>query len=236
MASALEPAGQRIREHLDTERVLRAAVGSLHRDLECRRTTAWLCDRGELPRLTAILGDPVAGLLHPPPSVADAAARGRAVSNQLIGDLAVPMVAPTGVMGVLYLERSTHPGLEGWESEEWRFAEQIAHEAALALQAAHLYERALSEKEKSKAILDRVADAVVVTDASGTILQWNPAAERTFGRPAGGALGGRCGAVLDLRTDDRELVCAGGCPLLELAGTDPGLGAELWRQRAAGER
>ncbi|HJR19120.1 MAG TPA: PAS domain-containing sensor histidine kinase [Actinomycetota bacterium] len=168
--------------------------------------------------------------------MADAAARGRAVSNQLIGDLAVPMVAPTGVMGVLYLERSTHPGLEGWESEEWRFAEQIAHEAALALQAAHLYERALSEKEKSKAILDRVADAVVVTDASGTILQWNPAAERTFGRPAGGALGGRCGAVLDLRTDDRELVCTGGCPLLELAGTDPGLGTELWRQRGAGDR
>ncbi|MGH2785397.1 MAG: ATP-binding protein [Actinomycetota bacterium] len=236
LSSALDPAGQRIREHLDTDRVLRAAIEALHRNLECRRTTAWLRNRDDLPRLAATLGDPIAGPPHPPPSVADAAVRGRAVSNQLVGDLAVPMVVPTGVMGVLYLERSKHPGLEGWESEEWGFAEHVAREAALALQAAHLYERALSEKEKSQAILDRVADAVVVTGASGTILQWNPAAERTFGSAAGHALGDRCGAVLALRSEDRELVCGDGCPLLELTGTDPGLGVELWRQRPTGER
>ena len=169
--------------------------------------------------------------------MADAAVRGRAFSNQLVGDLALPMVAPTGVMGVLYLERNRHPGLEGWESEERRFAEEIAREAALALQSAHLYERALSEKEKSQAILDRVADAVVVTDAAGTILQWNPAAERIFGSAAGRAIGGRCGAALALHSDDRELGCDGICPLLELAGTDhPGLGTELWRQRPSGDR
>lgn len=237
LSTALDAAGRRIREHLDTEQVLRAAVEELHRGLECRRTSAWLKVRGDLPRLACLVGEPLGGPSHPPAAVADAAARGRASSNQLVGDLALPLAAPrSDVMGVLYLERSQHPGLEGWESEERAFAETIARETGLALQAAHLYERALSEKEKSQAILARVADAVVVTDPAGTIMQWNPAAERIFGSVAAGALGGRCGALLGLRSGDQPLPCHGTCPLIELSGADAGLGAELWRQRADGDR
>ena len=236
LSSALDAAGQRIREHLDTERVLRAAVEALHRTLECRRTSAWVGVRGDVPRLAWLMGEPKGGPAYPPAAVADAATRGRASSNQLVGDLALPLVAATGVMGVLYLERSQHPGLEGWESEERAFAEGIARETGLALQAAHLYERALSEKEKSQAILARVADAVVVTDPTGAILQWNPAAERTFDDDAEGALGRRCSAVLALHRGDTELACEGACPLIDLPGADSTLGEELWRRRRNGDR
>ena len=236
LSNALDTAGQRIREHLDTEHVLRAAVEALHRTLECRRTSAWLRIRGDIPRLAWLMGEPMAGPAHPPPAVADAAVRARATSNQLVGDLALPTVAATGVMGVLYLERSQHPGLEGWESEERAFAEGIARETGLALQAAHLYERALSEKEKSQAILARVADAVVVTDSAGTILQWNPAAVRTFDSEVEGALGRPCSTVLGLHHGDAELACDGTCPLIDLVGEDSTLGEELWRRRSNGDR
>ena len=236
LSSALDVAGQRIREHLDTERVFRAAVEALHRTLECRRTSAWVGVRGDIPRLAWLMGEPMGGPAAPPAAVAQAAARGRASSNQLVGDLALPLVATTGVMGVLYLERSQHPGLEGWESEERAFAEGIARETGLALQAAHLYERALSEKEKSQAILARVADAVVVTDPQGTIQQWNPAAERTFDDDAEGALSRRCSSMLALHRGDAELACDGVCPLIDLPGADSALGEELWRRRRNGDR
>lgn len=236
LSNALDAAGHQIREHLDTERVLRAAVEALHRTLECRRTSAWVRIRGDVPRLAFLMGEPIAGPAHPPAAVVDAAMRARAGSNQLVGDLALPLVAATGAMGVLYLERNQHPGLEGWESEERAFAEGIARETGLALQTAHLYERALSEKEKSQAILARVADAVVVTDSAGTILQWNPAAERTFDSDVAGALGRRCSAVLALHRGEAELACDGACPLIDLVEPDATLGEELWRRRPIGDR
>jgi PAS domain S-box-containing protein len=49
-------------------------------------------------------------------------------------------------------------------------------------------------------LVHRLADAVIVADASGTIVYWNGAAERVFGWSAGEAVG----QTLDLIVPDRQ--------------------------------
>jgi PAS domain S-box-containing protein len=48
---------------------------------------------------------------------------------------------------------------------------------------------ATSSSERARAVLHAALDAVVAIDADSRILEWNPAAERTFGHPAAEALG-----------------------------------------------
>lgn len=92
-------------------------------------------------------------------------------------------------------------------------------------------------RTKGDAILDRVADGVVVTDRLGRIDQLNGAASRMFGCDADTALGRRCQDVLSLHVGTRSLDCSAGCALLasEVAG-DAHLGVEVWRTGAEGQR
>lgn len=186
----------------------------------------WLTRDGEEPRLAYPTAHGPA-----PPAVVECARVGRAVHNPLIGALAVPVRAPaTGAIGVLHLEGKV------WGSDVQLILEGIAREAGLALEAANLYEQALAEKEKFEAVLDRIGDAVVVTDARGAVRQWNRAADRIFTRPSDDAVGLRCDRALGLRAGERELDCAEGCPLLDLPDAGGILGEEVWRLREDGSR
>ena len=81
-------------------------------------------------------------------------------------------------------------------------------------------------QSSSDAVLARVADAVVVTDATGVIQSANPAAGRLVA--ARGPLAGTtCEEVLGLHVEERALTCADGCALLAL--DDDGMGVEVWR-------
>ena len=93
--------------------------------------------------------------------------------------------------------------------------------------------------EKSDAILTGVAEAVMVTSPSGTVAQWNHAAEITFGCPFELAQGRSCTEVLGLRADTRELDCRDECALLarhRADGTRAGSDVEVWRMEPTGER
>ena len=89
---------------------------------------------------------------------------------------------------------------------------------------------------KADAILARVADCVVVTDAAGFVLECNPAAERLVGLPVDQAVGRPCAEVLGLRVDDVPLQCAVRCGLLALAGSNGARPHETWRLDASGRR
>lgn len=91
-------------------------------------------------------------------------------------------------------------------------------------------------ESKSEAILSRVADAVVVTDAHGCVLQWSPAAERILGRRAEDATGHPCQETAGLYVGERKLDCSNGCPLLSIPGADDVLGLEAWRPCEDGSR
>jgi PAS domain S-box-containing protein len=97
--------------------------------------------------------------------------------------------------------------------------------------------RSARVESKSEAILARVADAIVVTDGVGCILQWSPAAERILGRRAAEAVGHPCDAAAGLHVGERTLDCSGGCPLLAMAEAgDDVLGQEAWRFDIEGKR
>jgi PAS domain S-box-containing protein len=90
---------------------------------------------------------------------------------------------------------------------------------------------------KADAILARVADSVVVTDADGRVIQCNPAAERLIGLPGERGVGRTCAEVLGLRIGEGPLECSRTCALLALAGTDEGrLAQETWRVDSFGRR
>lgn len=94
-------------------------------------------------------------------------------------------------------------------------------------------------QQKAETILARVADAIVVTDGSGVVVEWNPAGERLIGTQAGSAVGLPCERALGLREGERPLDCRRGCPLLADDGRgDAGEagGREVWRSRPDGRR
>jgi PAS domain S-box-containing protein len=157
--------------------------------------------------------------------------RGKSVADEAAGVLAAPIVAPrSGLLGVLYVERA-----DLRIAGEEHFIIEVADETGLALETANLYEQALAAKEKSEAILARVADAVVVTEPKGRITGWNPAAEQLITCPAADAVGRRCEEVLGLKIGERELDCSQGCALLAVKAESV-LGVEVWRRRDDGRR
>ena len=98
---------------------------------------------------------------------------------------------------------------------------------------------ALAERLQSKAdtILANVADAVLVTDDTGHIVECNPAAAKMIGRRGDDVVGKSCAAVLGLHLGERMLDCSAGCALLGLAPAEQSdLGCEVWRTRADDRR
>lgn len=232
--SRLDEAGRRILSELDTEGVVRAAAEEVLRSLRLRAVSVWLTTGTDPPRLAyAAVGDEPFDRPHPdggapaPATVIECARTRRPAQNPLAGDLSVPVVAPqSGLVGVLHLSGRS------WATEQMDLVQAVAREAGLALEMAHLYERALAEREKSDAILAKVGDAVVVTDPRGLMLQWNPAAGRIIGRTEDQIRGSRCEQILGLRAGERVLDCSSGCALLAGSAGDPQGDVEVWRPGA----
>ncbi|HET6770171.1 MAG TPA: hypothetical protein VFH75_00855, partial [Actinomycetota bacterium] len=153
----LSEAGHRIREHLDTEKVIKTTAVAVGRALPPGVVRIWLTAGSDVPRLaycTRSSSEDGA----PSPAVRKCAERRRPVRDAETPGLAVPIMSRrAGLFGVLSIEG------RAFDSDEERLVAGVAREAGLAMEAANLYERAVAEKEKSEAILSRVADAVVVT-------------------------------------------------------------------------
>ncbi|HVS66990.1 MAG TPA: PAS domain-containing sensor histidine kinase [Mycobacteriales bacterium] len=90
---------------------------------------------------------------------------------------------------------------------------------------------------KADTILAHVADAILVTNAEGRILQSNPAVARIVGCADEPLVGRSCEELLGLHSGERRLDCSAGCGLLRSdLGDDAGLGVEVWRIGSNTER
>lgn len=108
--------------------------------------------------------------------------------------LAVPLIASDEVLGVLQV---SHPDVGHFNQEHLRLLTVIANEAAVAIHNAALYryisdqatqlaamvraERASSSR--SQAILQSIADGVIVCDCDGQVILANPASARILDQP-----------------------------------------------------
>ncbi|HXF56748.1 MAG TPA: PAS domain S-box protein [Actinomycetota bacterium] len=125
--------------------------------------------------------------------------------------LAVPLLYRERVVGVIVLSKL---GVDQFDASDLRLLEVLASHAAAALENARLLEaerraaERLRESEARKtAILESALDCVVVIDHEGRIVEFNPAAERTFGYRKEEVLGRELAEVLippPLRTRHRE--------------------------------
>jgi signal transduction histidine kinase len=87
---------------------------------------------------------------------------------------------------------------------------------------------------RADTIVAHVADAVVVTDAAGSVLQCNAAAERVIG-PAGRPGSLHCNDFLGLHVGERTLDCTSGCALLR-ERVEGDFGLEVWRRTSDDRR
>jgi len=120
--------------------------------------------------------------------------RGQPVQEhpQLRSGLAVPLIATGDVLGVLML---LHSQPDAFSDEDLRLVKAAANQVAVAINNAELYRlirdqaerlgRMLREQHveatKNRAILEGVADGVMVVDVEGRITLLNAAAERILG-------------------------------------------------------
>ncbi len=93
--------------------------------------------------------------------------------------LGVPLLTADKIVGVMAIQSFEQKNLYG--DEDLALFSTIATQAAGAIENARLYTETEQERGKLAAVLAGTADAVIVTDSEGTILLFNPAAERAFG-------------------------------------------------------
>jgi PAS domain S-box-containing protein len=115
--------------------------------------------------------------------------------------MCVPLVARERVLGAISFVLAESGGRYG--ADDLELAEELARHAATAVDNARLYEaqhRAAAEARESEArtsaIMESSLDAVVAMDHEGKVVEFNQAAERTFGRRRADVLGKELAALI----------------------------------------
>ena len=93
--------------------------------------------------------------------------------------LGVPLKTPTDTIGVLVVQH--YEDSNAYSERDLEFLSSVAGQIALAIERKRT-EFALRKSElRLRAILESALDCVITMDHEGRVIDWNPAAERTFG-------------------------------------------------------
>ena len=105
-----------------------------------------------------------------------------AASLGLLTGVALPLIARKQVIGVLFIFRN-YMGL--FSSNDRDLLESFADQAAIAVSNAQLYTQLRQEERRTIALLDSVADGILILASDHTIEHCNPALTRMLDTPAG---------------------------------------------------
>lgn len=104
----------------------------------------------------------------------------RAASWGLLTGVALPLIAKKRVIGVLFIFRN-YPGI--FSSNDKALLESFADQAAIAVSNAQLYTQLRHAERRTVALLDSVADGILILAPDHMIEHCNPALSRMFGIP-----------------------------------------------------
>lgn len=105
----------------------------------------------------------------------------RTASLGLLTGVALPLIARKKVIGLLFIFRN-YPGV--FSSNDKALLQSFADQAAIAVQNAQLYTQISNEEERLTALLDSLADGILILRADHTVEHCNPALTRMLGIPA----------------------------------------------------
>lgn len=93
--------------------------------------------------------------------------------------MCVPMSARGRTIGAIAFG-STRPA-RSYGAEDLALAEELAQRAAFAVDNARLYDELRHREGRQRAIVETAPDSIITIDSAGRIVDFNPAAGRTFG-------------------------------------------------------
>jgi signal transduction histidine kinase len=112
----------------------------------------------------------------------------RAASLGLLTGVALPLFTRKQVLGVLFIFRNY---LGVFSSNDKALLQSFADQAAIAVHNALLYTQIRNEEQRTAALLDSVADGILILAPDYTIEHCNPALMRMLSAPDGDGLRGR---------------------------------------------
>ncbi len=105
----------------------------------------------------------------------------RAASLGLLAGVALPLIARNKVIGILFIFRNY---LGVFSSNDKALLQSFADQAAIAVQNAQLYTQIRDEEQRIAALLDSLADGILILASDHTVEHCNPALTRMLGRAA----------------------------------------------------
>lgn len=110
----------------------------------------------------------------------------REVSLGLLTGVGLPLIAQNKVVGVIFIFRNYRGS---FSRNDRSLLQSFAHQAAVAVQNAQLYAQSQREKQRMDALLDSLADGILILSQDHTIERCNPAFERLWGKKSPGIIG-----------------------------------------------
>jgi len=110
----------------------------------------------------------------------------RAASLGLLTGVGLPLIFHDQVIGVIFIFRSY---ASVFSADDRLLLQSFADQAAIAVRNARLYEQVRQEKRRLDALLDAVADGMLILAPNHVIERCNPAFARLYGQPCAQILG-----------------------------------------------
>jgi len=128
----------------------------------------------------------------------------RSTSLGLLTGVALPLIAHGKVIGILFSFRNY---MGSFSTNDKALLQSFADQAAIAVHNAQLYTRISNEESRLVALLDSLADGILILSANHIIEQCNPALARMLNVPVEQIIGARHEEILNLKNlkDDVNL-------------------------------
>jgi PAS domain S-box-containing protein len=142
--------------------------------------------------------------------------------GQVVG---LPLLFENELLGIIFLFRAEYAFTE----MDWEFLQGFAHQAAIAVRNARIYNQLETERSRLAAIIDNSADGILILDEDRRVVVMNQALSAMVGMSEEEAHGKACHEVLSLENVTGDDLCQPGVELDALGETGTRCEGDLLR-------